>query len=190
MEKLQEIPEYTTVVYWQQEVLLIQIKTDMLIITSCSSTISGSGYVGGIVGLLDGSSRVINCFSYANITGGNYVGGIVGITMWPPLLPKPQDDGDELHVLWRHHWRYSKAPIYNGEIITNRGDANGVSNFNYFWAGASYVRRGKTNDNVYNCALLLRLASCSALSSSVICSTATVNWRHGGLRVVATIRTK
>ena len=32
-------------------------------LTNCSSTISGSNYVGGIVGLLDGSSRVINCFS-------------------------------------------------------------------------------------------------------------------------------
>ena len=42
-------------------------------ITTCSSTISGSGYVGGIVGLLDGSSRVINCFSYAEITDGSNV---------------------------------------------------------------------------------------------------------------------
>jgi hypothetical protein len=43
----------------------------------------------------------------------------------------------------------SIAPIYNGEIITNDGDDNGVNNFNYFWEGASYVR----HINVYNCAL-------------------------------------
>ncbi len=44
-----------------------------------SSATSGSdGYCGGLVGLLDGTARVINCFSYANITGGNIVGGIVG----------------------------------------------------------------------------------------------------------------
>ena len=47
-------------------------------LTMCSSTVSGSNYVGGIVGLLDGSARVINCFSYANVSGGSYVGGIVG----------------------------------------------------------------------------------------------------------------
>ena len=37
-------------------------------ISSSSSTISGSGYVGSIVGLLDGTSRVINCFSYADVS--------------------------------------------------------------------------------------------------------------------------
>ena len=33
---------------------------------------------GGLVGLLDGTARVINCYSYATITGGNRVAGIVG----------------------------------------------------------------------------------------------------------------
>ena len=45
----------------------------------------------------------------------------------------------------------SQAPIYNGSIITNRGDQSGVSNFNYFWAGASYVQNSEID--VYNCAL-------------------------------------
>ena len=34
-----------------------------------SGLVSGSVYVGGLVGLLDGSSRVINCYSYANVSG-------------------------------------------------------------------------------------------------------------------------
>jgi len=120
-------------------------------ITSCSSTISGSGYVGGIVGLLDGSSRVINCFSYANITGGNLVGGIVGKN-------NVATTSTNLQTMVMNCMFYgditdgsSKAPIYNGEIITNRSDASGVSNFNYFWAEASYVQ-GQHID-VYNCAL-------------------------------------
>jgi hypothetical protein len=123
-------------------------------ITSCSSTISGSGYVGGIVGLLDGSSRVINCFSYANITGGDMVGGIVGKnnvattsanlkTMVMNCMFYGDIDIDNTT---------NRAPIYNGEIITNRSDQSGVSNFNYFWAGASYVQSQKIS--TYNCALL------------------------------------
>lgn len=120
-------------------------------ITSCSSTISGSDNVGGIVGLLEGSSRVINCFSYANITGGNLVGGIVGNN-------NVATTSTNLKTMVMNCMFYgditggsSKAPIYNGKIITNRGDASGVSNFNYFWAGASYVQN--KNINVYNCAL-------------------------------------
>ena len=122
-------------------------------ITTCSSTISGSGYVGGIVGLLDGSSRVINCFSYANITGGNKVGGIVG---WNNVATTSTN----LATMVMNCMFYgditggdSKAPIYNGEIITNDGDANGVNNFNYFWAGASYVQEQEIDGDRYNCAL-------------------------------------
>ncbi len=42
------------------------------------SSVGGSRNVGGLVGLLDGTARVINCFSYATITGGSTVAGIVG----------------------------------------------------------------------------------------------------------------
>ena len=50
-----------------------------------SGQVGGSGNVGSLVGLLDGTARVINCYSYANITSGGsttspqkYVGGLVG----------------------------------------------------------------------------------------------------------------
>ena len=120
-------------------------------ITSCSSTISGGGYVGGIVGLLDGSSRVINCFSYANITGGNKVGGIVG---WNNVATTSVNQATMVMNCMFYGditGGNSKAPIYNGKIITNRSDQNGMSNFNYFWAGASYVQG--QNIDIYNCAL-------------------------------------
>ena len=118
-------------------------------VTSVSSTISGSNYVGSIVGLLDGEARVINCFSFADITGGSYRGGIVGYnnvagsnstnpkTMVMNCMYYGNIDGGD------------KAPIYNGNIITNDGDANGVNNFNYFWVGAPYTN----SINTYNCAL-------------------------------------
>lgn len=116
-----------------------------------SGTVGGGDNVGGIVGLLDGSSRVINCYSYANITGGNLVGGIVGKN-------NVATTSANLKTMVMNCMFYgditggtSKAPIYNGTIITNRSDGNGVSNFNYFWAGASYVQ--EHHIDVYNCAL-------------------------------------
>ena len=114
-----------------------------------SGSVSGSNYVGGIVGLLDGSSRVINCYSYADITGGNYVGGIVGYN-------NVATTATNLKTMVMNCMFYGNisggniAPIYNGVIITNDGDDNGVNNFNYFWGGASYVG----SINVYNCALM------------------------------------
>ena len=120
-------------------------------ITSCSSSVSGTGYAGGIVGLLDGSSRVINCFSYANITGGTYVGGIVGYN-------NASTSSANLKTMVMNCMFYgditggtNKAPIYNGAKISNE-NANGVSNFNYFCAEASYVK--EKHIDTYNCALL------------------------------------
>ena len=120
-------------------------------ISSCSSTISGSGYVGGIVGLLDGSSRVINCFSYANVSGGSHVGGIVGYN-------NVATTASNLKTMVMNCMFYGEvsgssiAPIYNGLIITNDGDADGVNNFNYFRLEASYIKNTGIS-KVYNCAL-------------------------------------
>ena len=120
-------------------------------ITSCSSTISGSGFVGGIVGLLDGSSRVINCFSYANVSGGSEVGGIVGHN-------NVATTASNLQTMVMNCMFYGEvsggsiAPIYNGAIITNDGDADGVNNFNYFRLESSYIQNTEIT-KVYNCAL-------------------------------------
>jgi len=120
-------------------------------IANNSSRVGGTDYVGGLVGLLDGEARVINCFSYADITGGDIVGGIVG---YNNIATTSQN----LKTMVMNCMFYGditggsdKAPIYNGKIITNRGDQSGVSNFNYFWGGASYVQPTGVN---YNCALM------------------------------------
>ena len=120
-------------------------------ISSCGSTISGSGYVGGIVGLLDGSSRVINCFSYANVSGGSHVGGIVGYNAVATTAAN-------LKTMVMNCMFYGEvsgtsiAPIYNGEKITNVGAGLGVSNFNYFRLESSYIQNTGIA-KVYNCAL-------------------------------------
>lgn len=122
-------------------------------------TISGTNYVGSIVGLLDGTSRVINCYSYAIIQeGGDYVGGIVGYNnvenSTPATTPKTMVMncmfyGDILGGSSETGTR--NAPIYNGKLITNVGQNTGVGNYNYFRAEASYVQDQRIN--VYHCAL-------------------------------------
>ena len=118
--------------------------------TESSSTVGGVDYVGGLVGFLDGTARVINCYSYADITSGSFVGGIVGRN-------NVATTASNLKTMVMNCMFYgnltsgNKAPIYNGEIITNVGNNTGVSNFNYFWAGAPYVQN--RDIDTYNCAL-------------------------------------
>ena len=125
-----------------------------------TSTISGSNYVGSIVGLLDGTSRVINCYSYAVITDGTRIGGIVGYNNVSTTKPANATTGQKTMVM--NCMFYGditggstsgdrNAPIYNGNIITNVGQNAGVGNYNYFRAEARYVQ--DKHINVYNCAL-------------------------------------
>ena len=116
-----------------------------------SSTVSGTNYVGGLVGLLDGEARVINCFSYADITGGSEVGGIVGHNNYLSTT-------DNIRTMVMNCMFYgditgstSKAPIYNGGIISNL-NSKGLGNYNYFRAEASYVQ--DRDIQVYHCALM------------------------------------
>ena len=116
-------------------------------------SVSGTNYVGGIVGLLDGSARVINCYSYADITGGSTVGGIVGYNNY-------ESKSDDLRTMVMNCMFYGNidyetiteiAPIYNGKIISNVG-SKGLGNYNYFLAEKPYVEKNKIK--TYNCALM------------------------------------
>ena len=122
-------------------------------ITTCSSSVGGTAdYVGGLVGYLNGEARVINCYSYANITDGTTVGGIVGYN-------NVKTTSSSLKTMVMNCMYYGnikggsdKAPIYNGEIITNRGDNSGVGNYNYFYSEAPYAKNREIN--TANCALM------------------------------------
>ena len=115
------------------------------------SSVSGTRYVGGLVGFLDGTSRVINCYSYANVSGGSHVGGIVGYN-------NVATTATNLKTMVMNCMFYGEvsgssiAPIYNGEIITNVGENTGVSNYNYFRLESSYIQNTAIT-KVYNCAL-------------------------------------
>ena len=121
-----------------------------------ASTANGSAdCCGGLVGLLDGEARVVNCYSFANITGGNRVGGIVGYN-------NVSTTSSNLKTMVYSCMFYGDitagnkiSPIYNGNIITNRSESSGVSNFNYFYAGAPFMQdETQTPSYVYNCALM------------------------------------
>ena len=119
-----------------------------------TSSISGTDNVGGIVGELDGSARVINCFSYADITGGNYKGGIVGNN-------KGTSTSRSVTTMVMNCMFYGDissggaiSPIYGGVNITNKFTnkvTDGLNNYNYFRFNKPYV----DNDLItsYNCAL-------------------------------------
>ncbi len=115
------------------------------------SSVGGSGNVGGLVGLLDGTARVINCFSYANIKGGITKGGIVGnnnkasnqvaITTMVMNCMFYGDIADENTI----------APIYGGTEITNA--SGGLPNYNFYRYRSRYSIQKKITN--YNCALAM-----------------------------------
>ena len=125
------------------------------------SSVNGSHYVGSIVGFLGGSSRVINCYSYANITGDNdsYRAGIVGRNDHASLA-------NDIQTMIMNCMFYGDIsttnnnlyPIYGGEIINNdyneknRPNAK-LNNYNYFLYEAPYSEGRHIEAANYNCAL-------------------------------------
>ena len=120
-------------------------------------SVGGSNDVGGLVGILDGTARVVNCYSYANITGGDSVGGIVGYNRVATTSASANLKTMVYCCMFYGDitGNAKKAPIYNGKLITNRGDQSGVSNYNYFLAEAPYMQdETQTSKYIYNCALM------------------------------------
>ena len=103
---------------------------------------------GGLVGLLDGTSRVINCYSYADITGGNRVGGIVGYNNYA-------SKASDIRTMVMNCMFYGDitggskvSPVYGGDNINNL-NSGGLNTFNYY----AYDELKTKSINFYNCAL-------------------------------------
>lgn len=125
-------------------------------------SVSGTKYVGGLVGLLDHKgetgkgSRVVNCFSYADVGGGTDVGGIVGYNNFESL-------SSDIRTMVMNCVFYGnitsgtkKSPIYGGKTITNannkdNANQNGLNNYNYYRYNSPYSANKQITD--YNCAL-------------------------------------
>ena len=121
-----------------------------------SGSVSGSRYVGSLVGTLGSSTdgnlsyaRVINCFSYADVSGGTNVGGLVGYNCY-------SSTSANLRTMVMNCMFYGDitggdkvSPIYGGEIIDNLQDKSGLNTFNYY----AYDKLKTKAITDYNCAL-------------------------------------
>lgn len=113
-------------------------------------SVGSSGVCGSLVGVLDGSARVINCFSYANITGGTTVGGIVGEN-------KFSSTASDIRTMVMNCMFYGDitggttvSPVYGGNNINNL-NSGGLSNFNYY--AYDELKTKAISEGKYNCAL-------------------------------------
>ena len=121
-----------------------------------SGSVGGSEKVGGIVGLVDGRARVINCYNYADINSGSDCGGVVGFN-------KVASTSNNLQTMVMNCMNYGSvtggnaAPIYGGAIIHNKyasADDTGLNNYCYFLYDEEKVPYVKTiADDKYNGAL-------------------------------------
>lgn len=113
-----------------------------------SGSVGGSGNTGGLVGYLDGTARVINCYSYADITGGTTVGGIVGYNNVATTATNLKTMVMNCMFYGNITGGDTKSPVYGGKNINN--NQGGLNTFNYY----SYEKlTGGVTDNQYNCAL-------------------------------------
>ncbi len=112
-------------------------------------TVSGSKIAGSIVGHLDGYSRVINCYSYANVSGGDDAGGIVGYNAFASTQANLRTMVMNCMFYGDITGGTNRSPVYGGQSIDNL-NSGGLNTFNYY----SYddLASGVTNGK-YNCAL-------------------------------------
>lgn len=148
--------------------------TNKAVIYNCgilSGSVSGSGKVGGLVGVLgqEGNTtatndncfaRVINCYSFANINGGSVKAGVVGYNCYASksgngtirsMVMNCTFYGD-IATTNDNATDASLYPVYGGTPISNDNNSK-LNNYNYFLYEAPYSSKRKIPDNNYNCAL-------------------------------------
>lgn len=125
-----------------------------------SGSVGGTGNTGGLVGLLEGTARVINCYSFATITGGSNVGGIVGNN-------NATTTAGNINTMVMNCMFYgditggtNKSPVYGGNNIANlRNNGNnatdrpkdGLNTFNYYayeQLPTNHISSGKYNSTL------------------------------------------
>ena len=116
--------------------------------TSSVSTSGSNKYVGSIVGLLDGTSRVINCYSYATVSGGAQAAGIVGYN----AQTSTQNDLRTVVINCMFYGDITggtkRYPVYGGNPIQNEING-GINPYDYFRKEANFDNT-YTNINDYN----------------------------------------
>ena len=119
-------------------------------------TVSGGTCAGGIVGKLDGDSRVINCYSYADVSATTYAAGIVGQNTFASTAEVSGEKYTKLKTAVVNCMFYGNITggtnqygVYGGSLITNAA-ATGISSYNYYRSGSTF----NTSNGIptaYNC---------------------------------------
>ena len=113
-------------------------------------SVGGTGYTGGLVGLLDGTARVINCYSYAKITGGSNVGGIVGYNNQTTTAGSIKTMVMNCMFYGDITGGSTVSPVFGGTNIANLNNG-GLNTFNYY--AYDELQTKAISDNKYNSAL-------------------------------------
>lgn len=106
-----------------------------------SSVASTSDHCGSLVGKLDGTARVINCFSYANVsapTGNSKIAaGIVGCITKEPSQTSLTTIVVNCMFYGEIPQGNIKRPVYGNKMIKN-SSATGINPYDYYRAGVSF----------------------------------------------------
>ena len=105
---------------------------------------------GSLVGLLDGTARVINCYSFANITGGNRVAGIVGYNNFATTAANIKTMVMNCVFYGDITGGNKVSPVYGGNNINNL-NSGGLNTFNYY--AYDRLKTKAITEGMYNCAL-------------------------------------
>lgn len=114
-----------------------------------SGSVGGTTNTGGLVGLLDGTARVVNCYSFATITSGTNVGGIVGNN-------NATTTAGSINTMVMNCMFYGDitggttvSPVFGGNNIANL--QGGLNTFNYY--AYDELQTTAISNNKYNSAL-------------------------------------
>ena len=119
-------------------------------------TVTGGTCAGGIVGKLDGDSRVINCYSYADVSASTTAAGIVGQNTFASTAEVSGDKYTKLKTAVVNCMFYGNITggtnqygVYGGTLITNAA-ATGISSYNYYRSGSTF-NTASGEPTAYNC---------------------------------------
>ena len=119
-------------------------------------TVAGGTCAGGIVGKLDGDSRVINCYSYADVSASTTAAGIVGENTFASTAEVSGGKYTKLKTAVVNCMFYGNITggtnqygVYGGTLITNAA-ATGISSYNYYRSGSTFTTTSG-EPTAYNC---------------------------------------
>jgi hypothetical protein len=120
------------------------------------TVITTGSCAGGIVGKLDGDSRVINCYSFADVSASTTAAGIVGQNTFASTAAESGGKYTNLRTAVVNCMFYGNITggtnqhgVYGGTLITNAA-ATGINSYNYYRSGSTFSTTSG-EPTAYNC---------------------------------------